>query len=297
MQQALALPVASSSNRAPTLEKDAVTVLYAGDHVLRYHLKLTENLFRYPAPRRRPVSSDAIGGQYYAQKLSAERLQRVYALASERVKQYLQAEIEYVRERIRPHSRVLELGCGYGRVLSCLAPRAGMCLGIDTAIGSLCLCAESFVASEKVASEKVASGKVATAAMNAAGLGLKDGTFDVVACVQNGISAFGVDQATLIREAVRVARPGGKVLFSSYSEKFWPYRLDWFRQQSAAGLLGEIDEQATADGVIVCKDGFRAVTIGPEQFSILIERCGLTATITEVDHSSIFCEITTPVVA
>ena len=52
--------------------------------------------------------------------------------------------------------------------------------------------------------------------MDAAALGFRDRVFDVVVCIQNGISAFKVDRRALIAEAIRVTRPGGSVLFSSY---------------------------------------------------------------------------------
>jgi 2-polyprenyl-6-hydroxyphenyl methylase/3-demethylubiquinone-9 3-methyltransferase len=130
--------------------------------------------------------------------------------------------------------------------------------------------------------------------MNAVSLGFGEKTFDLVACIQNGISAFKVGPLDLMREAVRVTRAGGRVLFSSYSESFWPYRLEWFREQAGRGLLGEIDEEATGNGVIVCKDGFRATTFNPDDFLTLAFRLGLTAEIFEVDDSSIFCEIIRP---
>ncbi len=97
--------------------------------------------------------------------------------------------------------------------------------------------------------------------MDAAHLGFRDRTFDVTVCIQNGISAFGVDQHRLFAEAVRVTRLGGTTLFSSYSDGFWADRLQWFEIQSAHGLVGTIDYQAMGNGVIVCKDGFRATTV------------------------------------
>ncbi|NIS63012.1 MAG: class I SAM-dependent methyltransferase, partial [Proteobacteria bacterium] len=95
----------------------------------------------------------------------------------------------------------------------------------------------------------------------------------------------------LITEAMRVTRSGKKVLFSSYSERFWEHRIEWFRIQSDHGLIGEIDYDATGDGVIVCKDGFRASTVDPDDFISLTSGFGIVPTITEVDDSSIFCEI------
>ena len=114
--------------------------------------------------------------------------------------------------------------------------------------------------------------------MDAASLLFADNLFDVVICIQNGISAFHCDQKNLLREALRVTKPGGLALFSTYAEKFWEYRLEWFKLQAAAGLLGEIDWEKTANGIIVCKDGFTASTVSPEQFRQLA--AGLPAQIT-----------------
>ena len=127
--------------------------------------------------------------------------------------------------------------------------------------------------------------------MDACRLGFCDRLFDCVICIQNGISVFAVSQRDLIREAIRVTRPGGVVLFSTYSERFWDDRLQWFQLQADAGLLAEIDTDATGDGVIVCKDGFRATTVSPDEFLTLT--CGLEVDVvlTEVDASSLFCEM------
>ena len=221
---------------------------------------------------------------YYSHKLSAERLRQVYELAPARAKQYLEAEIEFVLEKIKPGDLVLELGCGYGRVLARLAEKTERVIGVDTSLDSLVMARGS----------GDIQNNVMVLAMDAATLGFRDGRFDLVACVQNGISAFKVDRELLVREALRVTRPGGRVLFSSYAEAFWSDRLDWFRIQADHGLLGEIDEEATGNGVIVCKDGFRATTIGPVDFKALTSKIAVTPNITEVDGSSIFCDIVAP---
>jgi SAM-dependent methyltransferase len=115
--------------------------------------------------------------------------------------------------------------------------------------------------------------------------------FDVVVCIQNDIAIFNVDQRKLIKEALHVTRSGGRVLFSSYSERFWKDRLEWFRIQSQHGLIGEIDDDATGDGVIVCKDGFKASTFSPDDFISLTSNFEIEPIITEVDGSSLVCEI------
>ena len=122
-------------------------------------------------------------------------------------------------------------------------------------------------------------------------LGLADNTFNVVICIQNGISAFHVDQKRLIAESVHVVKRGGIVLFSSYSDKFWPHRLEWFELQAKEGLLGEIDYEKTKDGVIICHDGFTATTVSADRFRSLTGGLNSDVSIIEIDNSSLFCEI------
>lgn len=221
---------------------------------------------------------------YYSNKLSAERLVRVYEIAPPRVRQYLEAEVEHVMERINPSDAVLELGCGYGRILPGLARKVNSVVGIDTSHASLKLGREKL--------KRISNCHLLN--MDAIQLAFADRVFDVVICIQNGISAFHVDPRNLIRESIRVTKPNGIVLFSSYSDKFWDTRLEWFRLQSEEGLLGEIDSEKTGNGTIVCRDGFTATTVGREEFLSLVDRIDVDTRIVEVDKSSLFCEITVP---
>jgi SAM-dependent methyltransferase len=218
---------------------------------------------------------------YYSERLAGERLRLAYELASPRVRRYLAAEIDHVVAHIPADGRVLELGCGYGRVMRRLAERAAAVFGIDTSVESLELATHILRP----------QGNALVAAMDAIRLGLRP-DFDVVCCVQNGISAFHVDRRELIESAVRVARPGGRVLVSTYADAFWLHRLEWFRAQAAHGLIGEIDEAATGDGVIVCKDGFTAATVAPDELVRLAAGLGSAVAVRVVDGSSVFCEIT-----
>lgn len=221
---------------------------------------------------------------YYARKLSADRLRACYEVASPRVRVYLEAEIEFVLRKADSSLLALELGCGYGRVLKRLLPSVRAAAGIDTSASSL-----------RLAREFVGPGPALhLLAMDAARLGFGAGMFDLTVCIQNGICAFRVDQLALLHEAVRVTRSGGTVLFSSYAQRFWPERLAWFEAQAAQGLVGPIDYEATGNGVIVCTDGFRSGTVGAQGFADLAGALGLSARISEVDGSSLFCEIVAP---
>ena len=204
-----------------------------------------------------------------------------YEVASPRVKHYLEVEIRHILSRLGPEDYVLELGCGYGRVALRLAGSARQVVGIDTAEDSLALARE--LASPDSRCEFVK--------MNALDLRYPAGTFDAVVCAQNGICAFGVDKESLLREALRCARAGGILLLSTYSDRFWEHRLEWFQAQAAAGLLGPVDLEASREGTIVCTDGFRAARVTPEGWRALCVRVGVDCRITEVDGSSVFCEI------
>lgn len=218
---------------------------------------------------------------YYSQKLSAMRLKQAYDIAPPRIRQYLDAEVKHVMEKMRLGGLVVELGCGYGRILPQLAKSAGWVVGIDSSLPTLELAQQIL--------ETIPNCSLSQ--MNAVSLGFRDGTFDCVICIQNGISAFHVDQRALISESVRVTRPGGTVLYSSYSDKLWEDRLQWFELQSKAGLLGAIDYEKTKNGVIVCKDGFTATTVRGEDFLALAAHLTVDVQIVEVDESSLFCEI------
>lgn len=216
---------------------------------------------------------------YYAKKLSGERLQQCYRLASPRVQQYLEAEIQHVLSRLSPNDSVLELGCGYGRVTERLAEVAARVVGIDNAEDNLAM------------ARRAPGTRCEYHLMDAMRLDFPDDEFDVVVCIQNGICAFGVDDDALLREALRVTRACGRVMFSSYADAFWPHRLAWFEAQADGGLLGPIDHDTTGDGVIACKDGFRAGHMTPEDFRLLCAHVGVGCSVEEVDGSSVFCEV------
>ncbi len=218
---------------------------------------------------------------YYDKNLSAEKLKKVYNVAPPRTRQYLQAEIDFVLKYIKSTDTVLELGCGYGRVLKPLAQKAQTVVGIDSSQANI------------VSAKKYLSGfdNIQLQTMNAAGLDFKENSFDKVICIQNGISAFHVDPEKLINETLRVLRPEGSAFFSSYSEKFWEDRLEWFKIQSENQLLGKIDWEKTKNGVIICKDGFSAQTYSKADFEKLMSKFDLPYEICEVDNSSLFCVI------
>jgi ubiquinone/menaquinone biosynthesis C-methylase UbiE len=216
---------------------------------------------------------------YYAKKLSGIRLEKVYELAGTRVRRYLRAEIDHIASMLEPGMNILELGCGYGRVLSSFSHRVKEAWGIDNSAESLALAAKRYP-------------DLHIRQMEAGHLEFEDDTFDLVFGVQNFISACKVEPEQLLLEAVRVTKPRGRVILTSYAPQFWPHRLEWFQTQADNGLLGEIDDKATGDGVIVCTDGFKTTTFSLGDLKKLASLCNVKADLYTIDDSSVVLEVT-----
>ena len=218
---------------------------------------------------------------YYSNNLNSNNLKRCYEVANARIRRFLEEEILFVLEKIEFNDIVLDLGCGYGRVSTRLLQKAKQVIGIDISEENIKLAVEQFKPSDSID----------YLAMDAADLAFQDGCFDTTICVQNGISAFKIEPQRLVSEALRVTKSTGRVLISSYSEKFWNERLEWFQMQADEGLIGEIDYKLTTEGTIVCKDGFRATTFTKNDFIELASSLDVDFEINEVDNSSIVCEL------
>ena len=214
---------------------------------------------------------------YYAQSLNSQKLFKVYETGIPRVKQYLDAEISFVRDNLTGSERVLELGAGYGRIVKELAGHCKSIVGIDISAENVSLGREYLKDSPNA--------EIIT--MDVHNLIFEE-KFDVVLCLQNGLSSMKITSQDLLEQILGMVESGGKVYFSTYSGKFWEYRLMWFREQAGKGLLGELDPDKTKDGVIICKDGFRALTHTPEALEAIGCLSGYEYRIHEVDESSVF---------
>jgi len=214
---------------------------------------------------------------YYAKNLNSQKLWQVYQTRIERVKRYLDAEIDYVRRGLHGSEKVLELGAGYGRIMKALAPYAASIIGVDISRDSVEFGQEYLKDAPNCRLEVMDAHTLAFGP-----------EFDVVLCLQNGLSAVKGDTGNLVKQCLKVLSPGGTVYFSTYSPGFWEHRLAWFHEQAEKGLLGEIDLERTSNGVIVCKDGFVATTFSRGDLEKLAQSAGCDYLIKEVDKSSLF---------
>ena len=221
---------------------------------------------------------------YYRDKLSGNHLHKVYQLANETIQNYLQGEIDSVRAHIKPGKQILELGCGYGRILREIASQNCAIVGIDNAPESIAL-ARDYLADTP---------NTEVCLMSADQLAFPNDQFDLVVCAQNGLSAFAVDPAIVVRQALKVLQPNGMLLCYTYDESLWPARLEWFRRQSAGGLLGPIDEARSTNGVITCQDGFVSSSMNRIQFHELADQCSANVSVQNLPTGSVLATFSPP---
>lgn len=214
---------------------------------------------------------------YYSCNLKSDKLYQVYQTQINRVKQYLNEEISFIRNELQGNEKVLELGAGYGRIMKELAPYIRLIVGIDNS--------QDTVEFGKKYLKNISNCELLFMDAHAVRM---DRKFDVVICLQNGISAIKGDPLNLVNQGMKMLSPGGKAYFSSYSSDFWEDRLAWFQEQSDKGLLGKIDFAKTKKGIIVCQDGFIATTFSQEDMERLGQSVGYRYRVQEVDNSSIF---------
>ncbi|MFE1597292.1 class I SAM-dependent methyltransferase [Methylobacterium sp. ID0610] len=141
-----------------------------------------------------------------------------------------------------PGVRVIDLGCGIGRVAAALAPRVGPVLGLDIAPAMIAAARVRCAAHANVALHLGSGRDLAPAASGSADLVLAVDAFPYL--VQAGLAE------AHLREAARVLVPGGDLVILNFS-----YRGDLARDRADAGRL------AAAHGFTVLRDGTSDFTL------------------------------------
>ena len=218
---------------------------------------------------------------YYAQNLNAQRLWQVYKTEIPRVSEYLEREISFVRDRMKKTDTVLELAAGYGRIMKELAPYVKSITGIE-------ISGENVRFGEEYLKD---TPNTALLTMDVHDIEYSN-SFDAVLCLQNGLSAVKAEVPELFAaKTIKALKKGGKAYFSTYHPKFWEQRLAWFQEQSKKELIGELDMEKTQNGIIICKDGFRATTYSIADLEKIGRSTNCLWQIFEVYDSSIFLVI------
>jgi ubiquinone/menaquinone biosynthesis C-methylase UbiE len=157
------------------------------------------------------------------------------------------------RERL---DTVLDAGTGTGRILELLAPHIGRGIGIDVSPEMLAIARER-LSKAGAAHCQVRRGDVYHLPFAAANA---DAGFDAV--IFHQVLHFLDDPQAALREAVRVIKPGGRILVADFA----PHSLEFLREEHAHRRLGFSDREV--------QGWFGAAGLKPIAAEILAPRTG-----------------------
>ena len=129
--------------------------------------------------------------------------------AHPKIKEWFQKEIAYLKKNIRPNSKILDVGCGFGRHIEIIADFSKEVVGIDNNSDMI----------EK-AKDRLSNFKnVKLFEQDAQKLDFEDDYFDYVICMTNTFGDFPKIKENVLKEIKRVCKKDGKIIISVYNDK------------------------------------------------------------------------------
>ncbi len=189
------------------------------------------------------------------------------------IKRFLKKEGDYLIEKIPPNSIILDVGCGFGRSMKTLAPRAKKVIGIDYN--------ERMI---REAKKKLRGfDNVELFFENAKNMHFRNNVFDSVICILNTFGDFGENKILILKEMKRVCRKDGKIIITVWSEKSLNDRIKTY--EKAGWEIEEIEgnnivikdshtsEAFTKEGLLKIFNGvgLKPKVIGIEKVAYLAE--------------------------
>ncbi len=158
-----------------------------------------------------------------------------------------------------PRERILDLGCGAGRLADSLSGCAAQVVGIDVS--------ESMIS---VARRQPHAPNVGYCVMDATRSALKPASFDAV--VSLGMFEYLADPSPFLKEILRVLRPGGRVIFTCHSKGSGLVRA-W----NKVGAMWKPRPKGVSQPLPERDSFYRTVAHQPEQLLSLLREEGFVA--------------------
>jgi len=190
----------------------------------------------------------------------------------EEVLDYLKAEEEYLLSKIREGSKVVDFGCGRGRILKLLLNRAELLVGVDHSRKMLNYCEELFKKHKHVRCHL----------SDVRSTPLRDDIFDYTLCMYATFGSFHEPEKVL-KEMIRVTKPGGKIILSVYSEDALDTVLKMYESKG-------IRVERIEGNVIYTKEGDVARLFSKEEIRKLLARHNLNPRVRRLCPIAYICE-------
>jgi len=212
------------------------------------------------------------GAESFYRHTRDDFLEAGYAAAPPRIRTALAAEIDFLRGALAGQGRVLEIGCGHGRLLEALHDSAREWVGLDLLEGYL-----RRAQARGLARTRLVAGR-------ADALPFQDEAFDAVICPQATLGLLGEAKLPAIREARRVARSAGRLVFVVYSEVSVAPRVEWYEEMQRRGLMAPIDWSRSGPELLITLDGHASECFRRERLEQLFADAGLRARFERLDE-------------
>jgi len=138
----------------------------------------------------------------------------------ESYKQWFEAEKAYLDRHVRPHSQILEVGCGEGRSLSYLTEKRCRLYGIDYDKRA------ALSARSKLKDQEMGANILL---MQAKDLIFKDSVFDYVLSLTTPAN-FASQKKQIYSEMKRVLKPLGEIILNVFNEDAFPERIQFYKR-------------------------------------------------------------------
>lgn len=148
--------------------------------------------------------------------------EEVVAKPTLQFKKYFLTEQNYIKNKIKPGAKVLDIGCGGGRTIASFLERTPYAYGVDNDIRAINHVKRRFN-NEKDAQFFHAS---------AQSLPFKSNTFDLITLLTT-LPNLGENKVRVLKEAKRVLAPDGLFIVSAYAETGLDDRLQMYKKVKA----------------------------------------------------------------
>ena len=191
-----------------------------------------------------------------------------------KIKEWFQKEIAYLKKNIKQNSKILDIGCGFGRHIEILADFSKEVIGIDNNSDMI-----------KKAKNRLSNFKnVKLFVQDAQKLDFEDDYFDYVICMTNTFGDFPEIKENVLKGMKRVCKKDGKIIISVYNDKALEIRK---KDYEKVGLhITEIKE-----GIIYTEEGLISEQFSKPQLKELFDKLYLKSKILELNTISFLCEL------
>ncbi|MBW2964575.1 class I SAM-dependent methyltransferase [Candidatus Woesearchaeota archaeon] len=191
--------------------------------------------------------------------------ERAISLPSPALKNLLDAEVEFLKRMIEPGRSVLEVGCGFGRLLIGICDRCRIVAGIDFSRSLL----------DKARQQLSIFNNTSLHEMDASSLSFSDESFRYTICMENTFGNMPGMELRVLSEMKRVTKKGGMIILSVFSEKARDMQVENYLM---AGLTCIRD----AGNAVTTNEGLFSRRFSKDEILRLFSSIGLDCSITSL---------------